>query len=82
MLVPVQLQACIDPSIGPAPHVRRPDRDVYTGILVVSAGSFAMGSPPDEPRRYDDACPAHDRTIAEPVAIVSTDVCCSARCAV
>ena len=38
-------------------------------MVVVPAGSYVMGSPPDEPGRYDDESPVHQVTIAEPFAI-------------
>ena len=38
-------------------------------MVVVPAGSFMMGSPPDEEWRYDDEGPQHRVTIAEPFAV-------------
>lgn len=38
-------------------------------MVVVPAGSFLMGSPPDEEGRYDDEGPQHAVTIAQPFAV-------------
>ena len=53
----------------PDPGTTFRDCDVCPEMVVVPAGSFVMGSPPDEPGRYDDEGPAHEVTIAEPFAI-------------
>ena len=37
-------------------------------MVVVPAGEFMMGSPPDEPRHYDDQLPQHKVTIPRPFA--------------
>ena len=37
-------------------------------LLVVPAGQFLMGSPPEEPDRDDDEGPRHTVTIASPFA--------------
>ncbi|MDE2692462.1 MAG: SUMF1/EgtB/PvdO family nonheme iron enzyme [Acidobacteriota bacterium] len=52
-----------------APGTTFRDCDVCPEMVVVPAGSFVMGSPADEPGRYDDEGPARDVTIAEPFAI-------------
>ena len=38
-------------------------------MVVVPAGTFLMGSPPDEEGRYDDEGPQHAVTIAQPFAV-------------
>ncbi len=53
----------------PDPGTTFRDCDVCPEMVVVPAGSFVMGSPTDEPGRYDDEGPAHEVTIAEPFAI-------------
>ena len=53
----------------PEPGTTFRDCDVCPEMIVVPAGAFVMGSPPDEPGRYDDEGPAREVTIAEPFAI-------------
>ena len=38
-------------------------------MVVVPEGSYTMGSPPDEPERWDDEGPRHRVTIARPFAV-------------
>ncbi len=38
-------------------------------MVVISAGSFMMGSPEDEVGRYDDEAPQHEVTISQPFAM-------------
>ena len=38
-------------------------------MVLLPAGAYTMGSPPDEEGRYDDEGPAHQVTIDEPFAI-------------
>ena len=45
------------------------DAEFAPEMVVVPAGSFLMGSPPDEPERSDDEGPQHKVTIAKPFAI-------------
>ncbi len=45
------------------------DFDIAPKMVVVPAGAFLMGSPPDEPERYDAESPQHEVTIAKPFAI-------------
>jgi formylglycine-generating enzyme required for sulfatase activity len=42
--------------------VERPDPLALT-LVEIPAGSFLMGSPPDEPERYDDEGPQHEVTL-------------------
>ena len=58
----------------PDPGTTFRDCDVCPEMVVVPAGSFSMGSPPDEPGRYDDESPAHRVTIAQPFAIAVREV--------
>ena len=53
----------------PDPGTTFRDCDVCPEMVAIPAGSFVMGSPTDEPGRYDDEGPAHEVTIAEPFAI-------------
>jgi formylglycine-generating enzyme required for sulfatase activity/uncharacterized caspase-like protein len=45
------------------------DFDLGPEMVVVPAGSFMMGSPADEPQRYDDESPRHEVTITKPFAV-------------
>lgn len=38
-------------------------------MVVLPAGSFLMGSPPDEPQRLDGEGPQHRVTISNPFAV-------------
>ncbi|MCP5159311.1 MAG: formylglycine-generating enzyme family protein [Gammaproteobacteria bacterium] len=38
-------------------------------MVVIPAGRFLMGSPPDEPERFDDEGPQHEVRIAKPFAL-------------
>ena len=53
----------------PDPGTTFRDCEACPEMVVVPAGAYVMGSPPDEPGRYDDESPAHRVTIAEPFAI-------------
>ena len=43
-------------------------------MVAVPAGTFAMGSPADEPGRFDDEGPVHDVTIPRPFAVTRTPI--------
>jgi formylglycine-generating enzyme required for sulfatase activity len=43
-------------------------------MVVIPAGSFAMGSPPDEPGRQLTEAPQHNVTIAKPFAVAKFEV--------
>ena len=45
------------------------DCATYPEMVVVPSGSFMMGSPADEPDRYDDEGPQHRVTIPKPFAV-------------
>ena len=55
-------------SAGPQVGERFRDCAVCPEMIVVPAGSFLMGSPPDEEGRYGDGGPQHAVTIAQPFA--------------
>ena len=67
----------IGPSLGAhaaeamAPKVGESFRDCPNcpEMVVVPAGSFMMGSPPDEPERLSDEGPRHKVTIKQPFAV-------------
>lgn len=70
LLAAVALAIAVTPTQAqPDPGTTFRDCDVCSEMVVVPAGSFVMGSPTDEPGRYDDEGPAHEVTIAEPFAI-------------
>ena len=52
----------------PPGAVFRDGRD-YPEMVVIPAGKFLMGSPPDEPERYDDEDPQHEVTIPNRFAV-------------
>lgn len=58
-------------SLPANPRVGERFRDcaVCPEMIVVPAGSFLMGSPPDEEGRYGDEGPQHAVTIAQPFAV-------------
>jgi formylglycine-generating enzyme required for sulfatase activity len=43
-------------------------------LRVIPAGRFLMGSPADEPERFDDEGPQHRVTIRQPFAVMETEV--------
>jgi formylglycine-generating enzyme required for sulfatase activity len=45
------------------------DADFAPEMVVVPAGWFMMGSPPDEPKRFDSEGPQHKVTFAKPFAV-------------
>jgi formylglycine-generating enzyme required for sulfatase activity len=57
------------PAVGVYPGQTFKDCDVCPEMVVVPAGSFMMGSPPDEKDRDDDEGPQHRVTIAGRFAV-------------
>src|SRR3954468_23380937 len=81
MLILAALAGCATPPAGPG---RAAGKFVKTGqhikecrncpeLVVLPAGSFMMGSPPDEPERRDTE-PQHRVTFARPFAMALTPV--------
>jgi hypothetical protein len=72
------LKAHVDPALAVRPGSGQSFRDTLSNgqalptcpeMVVVPAGSFWMGSPPDEPERYEWEGPVHRVSFAQPFAV-------------